>query len=206
MITVKLSIAICISLALTLWFERINKLKTMIDRIKSAIGDLSFEDLFGADMPDDFEDYLQACGVFRNGLNDKESHQDSYMTVIDYVRLERALGEVVSKFDPSKSDWLNLTECWDSNSNTPVTLKLISKAICGLDQSDKLPPTPCSAPSVAEILYTHPSESFYHDNTIWFPHPFCETGSGLWLKPGQAIAIINLPNDKDLARRALDSE
>ena len=68
-----------------------------------------------------------------------------------------------------------------------------------------LPPTPCSAPSVVEILYTHPSESFYHDNTIWFPHPFCETGSGLWLKPGQAIAIINLPNAIGEARADIAS-
>lgn len=40
---------------------------------------------------DEIEDYLQEAGCFVNGLNDRPAHMDSYMTVLEYPKLNKAL-------------------------------------------------------------------------------------------------------------------
>ena len=42
-------------------------------------------------MMDEVEDYLQEQGVFVNGLTDRPAHMDSYMTVMDFQKLDKAL-------------------------------------------------------------------------------------------------------------------
>jgi len=37
------------------------------------------------------EDYLQEQGVFVSGLNGRESHMDSYMTVMDFPAFDKAM-------------------------------------------------------------------------------------------------------------------
>jgi hypothetical protein len=37
------------------------------------------------------EDYLQNNNCFLNGLTDKPCHMDSYMTVVDYKNIDKAL-------------------------------------------------------------------------------------------------------------------
>jgi hypothetical protein len=52
------------------------------------------------------------------------------------------------------------------------------------------------APAPVRILYTHPGTSCYHDNAIWVSIGSMDDHSdGIWLKPGEALAVVNLPQE-----------
>lgn len=71
------------------------------------------------------EDYLQSKNVFLNGLNDKPAHMDSYMTVIDYENLKKALEE--SKF--TKEQWESCIPEWEHYGYLSPMSALLGKII-----------------------------------------------------------------------------
>lgn len=50
-----------------------------------------------------------------------------------------------------------------------------------------------AGPPVREVLIRHPGKTSYHDNTLWVPMRGIPKRAGVWLKPGQAIAVVDLP-------------
>lgn len=68
----------------------------------------------------DVEQYLQDAKVYRNGLTDRVCHMDSYMTVIDFPSLDKALKECPF----SKEEMLSCCEEWDYFSYLSPIIKL----------------------------------------------------------------------------------
>ena len=50
--------------------------------------------------------------------------------------------------------------------------------------------------SANRVVLTHPGKTAYHDNSLWVPIGGMKDGSGIWLMPGQAIAVVDSPNKK----------
>lgn len=75
----------------------------------------------------EMEELLQDAGVFRNGIDDRPAHMDSYMTVIDFVIFEKTWFEIKDKF--TKEEWLDSAEYWLSMGYLSPTIKLLSRLI-----------------------------------------------------------------------------
>jgi hypothetical protein len=61
---------------------------------------------------EEIEDFLQEKGVFYNGLRGEEhhAHMDSYMTCINWKKLEEAWNELKPKY--TKEQWEDLIKHW----------------------------------------------------------------------------------------------
>lgn len=75
----------------------------------------------------DMEQLLQDAGVFRNGINDRPSHMDSYMTVIDFVLFEKTWTEIKDQF--TKEEWLDACEYWLGNNYLSPMQGLLARVI-----------------------------------------------------------------------------
>lgn len=62
--------------------------------------------------PLEIEDILQNDNVFLNGISGRPSHMDSYMTIIDYVVLEKSLDKIILTTD----QWNEMIIYWEGNS------------------------------------------------------------------------------------------
>lgn len=81
------------------------------------------------DMIGGVEDFLQHNKVFINGITGNTAHSDSYMTIVDYDALEKALNAVDDKFKPTKEDWKVCIDYWKNNVNMQPPLRLVSAYI-----------------------------------------------------------------------------
>lgn len=61
----------------------------------------------------EIEDRLQASGVFENGLDGRPAHQDAYMTIINYKKLDVAFATM--KDDYTVEQWKQIAEQWKSH-------------------------------------------------------------------------------------------
>jgi len=73
----------------------------------------------------EIEDYLQDKDVFINGISGKPAHMDSYMSIIDFKKLEQA----VKKSSFTQKEWKEAAESWEVVSYISPTTKLLSKTI-----------------------------------------------------------------------------
>lgn len=64
------------------------------------------------------EDFLQNEGVFLNGNSGETAHMDSYMTVIDFVKLRSAVEKI--KAELSEEEWAEVLDDW-SDRQSPTT-------------------------------------------------------------------------------------
>ncbi len=69
----------------------------------------------------EIEDYLQEQGVFKNGISGKTAHCDSYMTIVDFENLEKAL--------KAPYDWKAFREWVLDDSNTQIPMKIVCRFI-----------------------------------------------------------------------------
>jgi len=60
----------------------------------------------------EIEDELHGAGVFYNGLRgeDSHAHMDSYMTCINYQKLDEMWGKLKDKFN--KETWIEIAKYW----------------------------------------------------------------------------------------------
>jgi len=85
-----------------------------------------------ADEPDvlyGIEDFLQHNQVFLNGLRNTPCHMDSYMTVVDYKAVDKALKLLHDTYAPTKEDWQVLVDAWDTQPNTQIPAKLVATEV-----------------------------------------------------------------------------
>lgn len=68
------------------------------------------------------EDSLRDANVFINGISGKPSHSDSYMTIVDFAKLE----EWFAKKEFTNDQLKYCVEYWSTNSNNQPPLKLVS--------------------------------------------------------------------------------
>lgn len=61
----------------------------------------------------EIEDRLQEAGVIENGLDGRPAHMDSYMTVIDYKKLDCAFNDM--KNDYAAEQWRQIAGHWESH-------------------------------------------------------------------------------------------
>lgn len=73
----------------------------------------------------DIEDYLANRDVFVNGLDGRRAHMDSYMTVIDFINLDKAYKE--SEF--KKEDWEEGVEYWKRHEYLSPTIGILRRTI-----------------------------------------------------------------------------
>lgn len=67
------------------------------------------------------EDYLQGCGVFRNGLTGETCHSDSWGTVVEFESLKTAVKKC--PFPPAQINFCR--DYWKANINCGPTWKLV---------------------------------------------------------------------------------
>ena len=53
-----------------------------------------------------FEEEFQLTGCFVNGLNEKSSHMDAYMTVMEYVKVDEVFAKIKDKYAESLEEIL----------------------------------------------------------------------------------------------------
>ena len=70
----------------------------------------------------EIEDHLQDSMVFVSGFDGRRAHSDSYMTLVDFPALDRAL--LTDVFTPE--EWLEAAEYWATNENMQPPLRLVS--------------------------------------------------------------------------------
>jgi hypothetical protein len=63
------------------------------------------------------EDFLQHNKVFINGLSGRTAHMDSYMTVVDFIALEKALALLTETYKLESQDWVKPVTHWLMNPN-----------------------------------------------------------------------------------------
>lgn len=71
----------------------------------------------------EIEDYLQEQGVFKNGISGKRAHSDSYMTVVDFENLDKAL--------KADYDWDAFADKVSEGINTQIPMKIVCAFIHG---------------------------------------------------------------------------
>ncbi len=76
----------------------------------------SFDDIL------EIEDSLQEFEVFTNGFSGKPCHSDSYMTLVDFNKLDRALDHIMAKFPERMQDCV---EYWTTSQNMQPPLRLV---------------------------------------------------------------------------------
>lgn len=76
------------------------------------------------------EDFLQHNGVFVNGIRGTTCHMDSYMTVVEYARLDRCIILLEKHYAPTKEQWRRLTDDWLCNANTQPPARICALHIC----------------------------------------------------------------------------
>ena len=76
------------------------------------------------------EDFLQHNGVFVNGIKGTPCHMDSYMTVVDFARLDKCIALLVEHYEPSKEQWKRLTDHWLTNYNSQPPARIVGIEIC----------------------------------------------------------------------------
>ena len=65
----------------------------------------------------EIEDWLQIdCEVFENGMTGRSAHMDSYMTVIDFNKLDKAMNSCPF----SKEDMLAAADNWRTSELSPI--------------------------------------------------------------------------------------
>lgn len=79
------------------------------------------------------EDFLQHNGVFLNALRGTPCHQDSYMTMVSYGRLEACLALLKETFAPTLEEWKVLTDEWLGNPNMQPPLRIVARLVCGFN-------------------------------------------------------------------------
>ena len=77
------------------------------------------------------EDFLQHNGVFVNGIRGTTCHMDSYMTVVEYARLDRCIMLLEKHYAPTKEQWRRLTDHWLCNANSQPPARIVGLHICG---------------------------------------------------------------------------
>jgi len=95
--------------------------------------ELQKSDLFSKDGADyiweAMEDFLQEHEVFKNGLNARPCHSDSYMTIVDFKALNKALDELDKKWKLTLDDWSATLRYWNENPNIQPPLRLVAATI-----------------------------------------------------------------------------
>lgn len=76
------------------------------------------------------EDFLQHNGVFVNGIRGTTCHMDSYMTVVEYARLDRCIILLEKHYTPTKEQWRRLTDHWLCNYNSQPPARICALHIC----------------------------------------------------------------------------
>lgn len=71
----------------------------------------------------EIEDYLQDHGVFVNGISGKQAHSDSYMTVVDFKQLDKALS--------GDYDWQTFAAMVADQPNTSIPMAIVCAFIKG---------------------------------------------------------------------------
>ena len=67
--------------------------------------------------------------IFTNGISGNPSHMDSYMTVIDYVALEKKWNEIKDKY--TKEEWETQCLWWSDHGPVQKQLSLFVKRKIG---------------------------------------------------------------------------
>jgi len=76
------------------------------------------------------EDFLQHNGVFVNGIRGTTCHMDSYMTIVEYARLDRCIILLEKHYAPTKEQWRRLTDHWLCNANSQPPARIVGRHIC----------------------------------------------------------------------------
>jgi len=71
----------------------------------------------------EIQDYLQEQGVFYNGISGKRAHRDSYMTCVDFEKLDEAL--------KADFDWQTFADKVSAGVNTQIPMKIVCAFIKG---------------------------------------------------------------------------
>jgi len=65
-----------------------------------------------------------------------------------------------------------------------------------------LGPHICENKQTPRVILTHPGKSSYSDGLVWVPIGGLEKGAGIWLKPGESLAVLPaLSNDEGVPHR-----
>ena len=79
------------------------------------------------DLQYEIEDCLSEHNVFVNGLTGKPAHSDSYMTVVDFENLDKAINE-------NDYNWLEFAEHIKQDPNIQIPMKIVCSWIVGTQQ------------------------------------------------------------------------
>ena len=70
----------------------------------------------------DIEEYLGDNNVFLSGINGRPAHSDSYMTILDFSALQKAVGKG-NLF--TRQEWTEAAEYWIEVGYLTPTLKIL---------------------------------------------------------------------------------
>jgi len=76
---------------------------------------------------DSMEDLLSEHNCFVNGFTNKPSHSDSYMTVLDFIALNKAWEIIKNNY--TKEQWLSACGYWKSQNYLSPILGLLGMTI-----------------------------------------------------------------------------
>jgi hypothetical protein len=75
------------------------------------------------------EDFLQHNEVFQNGMSGQSCNMDSYMTIVNYKALDRAIKILEEHYNPTKEEWGNVCNSWLLGINTQPPAKIVARYI-----------------------------------------------------------------------------
>ena len=61
----------------------------------------------------EIEDFLQGKCVFISGIDGRNQHMDSYMTIIDYDKLKKNLNEIKNNY--TINQWKQISNHWNEH-------------------------------------------------------------------------------------------